>query len=397
MIQKLIKSMRINKSQQREGRMVTLEKNRGPSLIKNFDWFLLVLVLALNILGLIVVRSVSNHLNQPVLFKKQLIASVIGLACMLIMLFIDYKDLRVLSIPAYIGTVFLLVYTLVAGIGREEVGTKGWIDLGFFSFQPSELGKVTLSLVAAVFLERIKQGNGPINYLWLAGTTASLVGLVLMQPDFGTAVVYIFIFACMVFVWGIRYRTILIILVAGLVSLPVLLFGFMDKIFESFQITRILSFLNPEAYARDGAYQVLMSIRYIGSGRIFGVEPGTEKAARHVPEAATDSIFAVIGEEWGFIGTVTVVLLFTLFLLRCLYISRYARDKFGSYIVIGLMAMFLFHFVENVGMNIGMLPVTGIPLPFISYGGSSVLVSYIAVGIILGISMRRQRPMFEVQ
>jgi len=377
--------------------MVTLEKNKGPSLVKNFDWFLLILVLALNILGLIVVRSVSVHLNQPVLFTKQLIASVIGIGCMVFILLIDYKDLRILSIPIYIGTVFLLIYVLFKGIGREEVGTRGWIDLGFFSFQPSELGKVTLSIVAAVFLERIKQGNGPVNYLWLAGTTASLAGLVLMQPDFGTAVVYIFMFSFMVFVWGIRYRTILIIMAAGLVTLPILLFGFMDKIFKSFQINRILSFLNPEAYARTEAYQVLMSIRYIGSGRIFGVEPGTEKAARNVPEAATDSIFAVIGEQWGFIGTVTVVVLFTLFLLRCLYISRYAKDKLGSYIVIGLMAMFLFHFVENVGMNIGMLPVTGIPLPFISYGGSSVLVSYIAVGIILGISMRRERPMFEAE
>jgi len=377
--------------------MVTLEKNKGPSLVKNFDWFLLILVLALNILGRIVVRSVSVHMNQPVLFTKQLIASVIGIGCMVFILLIDYKDLRILSIPIYIGTVFLLIYVLFKGIGREEVGTRGWIDLGFFSFQPSELGKVTLSIVAAVFLERIKQGNGPVNYLWLAGTTASLAGLVLMQPDFGTAVVYIFMFSCMVFVWGIRYRTILIIMAAGLVTLPILLFGFMDKIFKSFQINRILSFLNPEAYARTEAYQVLMSIRYIGSGRIFGVEPGTEKAARNVPEAATDSIFAVIGEQWGFIGTVTVVVLFTLFLLRCLYISRYAKDKLGSYIVIGLMAMFLFHFVENVGMNIGMLPVTGIPLPFISYGGSSVLVSYIAVGIILGISMRRERPMFEAE
>ncbi len=377
--------------------MVTIEKNKGPSLVKNIDWILLCTALALNILGLIAVKSVSVHLNQPSLFTKQLIASVLGLVCMVLMMLIDYKDLRVLSVPAYIGTVLLLLFVLIAGVGLEEVGTNGWIVLGPFSFQPSELGKVTLSVVAAYFLERIKQGNGSYNYLWLFATTGSLVGLVLLQPDFGTSVVYMFMFACIIFVYGIRYRTILIIMAAGLISLPVLLFGLLDKVFESFQIERILSFLNPEAYARSGAYQVLMSIRYIGSGTLFGVEPGTEKAARNVPEAATDSIFAVIGEEWGFVGTVTVVLLFTLLLLRCLYIARFAKDKFGTYIVIGLMSMFLFHFVENVGMNIGLLPVTGIPLPFISYGGSSVLVSYIAVGIIMGISMRRERRMFEVE
>jgi rod shape determining protein RodA len=121
-----------------------------------------------------------------------------------------------------------------------------------------------------------------------------------------------------------------------------------------------------------------------------------EKAAKNVPEAETDSIFAVIGEQWGFVGAVAVIILFVALLLRCLYVSRFAKDKYGSYMVVGLMAMFLFHFVENVGMNIGMLPVTGIPLPFISYGGSSIIVNYIAIGVIVSISMRRQRPMFEV-
>ena len=123
---------------------------------------------------------------------------------------------------------------------------------------------------------------------------------------------------------------------------------------------------------------------------LTGVEKGTEKAARNVPVVESDSIFAVIGEEWGFIGAVLVITLFVFFLLRCLYISRYAKDKFGTYVVIGLMAMFLFHFIENIGMNLRMLPVTGIPLPFISYGGTYMIVCYIAVGIIVSISMRRQ-------
>lgn len=376
--------------------MITIEKNKGPSLIKNIDWFLIGIVLFLNLLGLLAIRSVSNHLNQPSLFTKQLIASIIGMACMVLIMMIDYKDLRFLSIPAYIGTLFLLIFVLVAGQGLEEVGTNGWIILGPLSFQPSELGKVTLTIVTAIFFERIKQGNGGLNYLWLIGSVGSLIGLVLLQPDFGTSVVYFFMLICMVFVFGIRYRVVIIGMAATLIALPILWFSVLEKVFKSFQIDRILSFLDPEAYARSGAYQVLMSIRYIGSGTLTGVEPGAEKAAKNVPASATDSIFAVIGEEWGFVGAVLVVALFVTLLLRCLYISRYAKDKFGSYIVIGLMAMFLFHFVENVGMNLGMLPVTGIPLPFISYGGSSMVVSYIAVGIIVSISMRRQRPMFEV-
>lgn len=376
--------------------MVTIEKNKGPSLIKNIDWFLISVVLLLNVLGLVAIRSVAGHLNQPTLFSKQLVASIIGMSCMVLIMMLDYKDFKILSIPAYAGTIFLLVFVLVAGTGLEEVGTKGWIDLGPVSFQPSELGKVTLVIVTAIFFERIKQGKGGLNYLWLMGSAGSLIGLVMLQPDFGTSVVYLFMLACMVFVYGIRYRILLIGLGATIVALPVLWFSVLEKVFDEYQVKRILSFLNPQAYARGEAYQVLMSILYIGSGTLTGVEPGMEKAARNVPEAETDSIFAVIGEQWGFVGAVAIIVLFVALLLRCLYISRFAKDKYGAYIVVGLMAMFLFHFVENVGMNIGMLPVTGIPLPFISYGGSSIIVNYIAIGVIVSISMRRQRPMFEV-
>lgn len=376
--------------------MVAVEKNKSHSILKNIDWMIIVTVLLLNTLGLIAVKSVSNHLNQPSLFTKQLIASIIGIGCMSLIMLLDYKDFRILSALAYIGTIFLLILVLIIGKGKEETGTQGWIDLGPASFQPSELGKITMTIVAALFLEKIKQGNGGLNYIWLAGSAASLVGLVMLQPDFGTSVVYVFMLACMIFVFGIKYRIILICLGALIVSLPVLWFSVLEKVFEEFQIDRILSFFNPEAYARTTDYQVRMAIRFVGSGMLTGVEPGTEKAAQTVPEAATDSIFAVIGEEWGFIGAVLLVALFVVLLLRCLYVARFAKDNFGSYIVIGLMSMFLFHFVENVGMNIRMLPVTGIPLPFISYGGTSVIVNYIAIGIIISISMRRQRPMFEV-
>jgi len=375
--------------------MVSIEKNKQNPLYKNIDWIVIVTVLLLNILGLLAVRSVSVHLNQPSLFKKQLAASIIGICVMVVIMLIDYNVIKYLSIPAYIVTVVFLVLVLIIGKGREETGTQGWLYLGPISFQPSEVGKITLAIVAAVFLERIKQGNGGLNYLWLVLTSASLIGLVLLQPDFGTSVVYMFMLACMIFIFGIKYRVILITLGAGIISLPVLWFSVLEKVFNPIQLNRILSFLNPDAYARTTDYQIRMAIRYIGSGMLTGVEKGTEKAAKNVPVVESDSIFAVIGEEWGFIGAVFVVSLFVLLLMRCLYISRYAKDKFGAYVVVGLMAMFLFHFVENIGMNLRMLPVTGIPLPFISSGGTYMIVCYIAVGIIVNISMRRQKPMFE--
>lgn len=376
--------------------MVAIEKNRGPSVIKNIDWIIIVAVIILNTVGLLAIKGVSDQLNQQSLFTKQLIASIIGIIAMAVIMMLDYKDFRFLSIPAYIGTVILLVYVLIAGIGLEETGTQGWIDLGPASFQPSELGKITLTMVSAVFLEKIKRGHGGIYYLWLFGSAASLIGLILLQPDFGTSVVYVFMLVFMIFVFGIKYRIILITLGVAIVSLPILWFSVLEKVFDQYQINRILSFFNPDAYAITTDYQVRMAIRYIGSGMLSGVEPGAEKAASNVPTPATDSIFAIIGERWGFIGTAVIVLIFAILLLRCLYVSRYAKDGFGSYMIIGLMAMFLFHFVENIGMNLRMLPVTGIPLPFISYGGTSVIVNYIAIGIIVSISMRRERPMFEV-
>jgi len=375
--------------------MVSIEKNKQNPLFKNIDWMMIVTVLILNTLGLLAVRSVSVHLDQPSLFKKQLIASIIGICLMIIIMLIDYNVIKFLSVPAYIVTAIFLILVLIFGEGREETGTQGWLILGPVSFQPSELGKVTLAIIAAVFLERIKQGNVGFNYIWLVLTSVSLVGLVLLQPDFGTSVVYMFMLACMIFIFGIKYRIILITLGAGIISLPILWFSVLEKVFNPAQLNRILSFLNPEAYARTTDYQIRMAIRYIGSGMLTGVEKGTEKAAKNVPVVESDSIFAVIGEEWGFIGGVFVISLFVILLLRCLYISRYAKDKFGSYVVAGLMAMFLFHFVENIGMNLRMFPVTGIPLPFISYGGTYMIVCYISVGIIVSISMRRQKPMFE--
>lgn len=377
--------------------MYAIEKNQGPSLVKNIDWFLIVNVILINAMGLIVLKGMSSpdQLNVPNLFMKQLIASILGIAVMIIVMIIDYKDLKILGIPAYFITIFLLVAVLLVGTGREETGTQGWILLGPLSIQPSELGKVAMVIAAAFYFEKIQQNRSIKNYILLLATSALPVGLVLLQPDFGTAVVYVFIFLCMLFVSGIKYRYIFIFGGATLLGLPLLWFTVLVNVLKEHQILRILSFINPAPYENTSGYQVRMAIRHIGRGQLTGVGIGNGKAVFNVPEVETDSIFSVVGEELGFIGAVILIALFTALLLRCLYVSRFAKDKFGSFLVVGLMSMFLFHFVENVGMNIGILPVTGIPLPFISSGGSSVVVNYLAIGIIVSVSMRRQKPMFE--
>lgn len=377
--------------------MYAIEKNKGPSLVKNIDWFLIVNVILINTMGLIVLRGMTSpdQLNVPNLFMKQLIASILGIAVMIVVMIIDYKDLKILGVPAYILTMMLLVAVLFLGEGREETGTQGWLLLGPLSMQPSELGKVAMVIAAAFYFEKFQQNRSIVNVILLLATSALPIGLVLLQPDFGTALVYVFIFLCMLFMSGIKYRYILIFGGAALLGLPLLWFTVLVNVLKEHQILRILSFINPAAYENTSGYQVRMAIRHIGRGQLAGVGLGQGRAVFMVPEVETDSIFAVVGEELGFIGAVILVALFVALLLRCLYIARFAKDKFGTYMVVGLMAMFFFHFVENVGMNIGILPVTGIPLPFVSSGGSSVVVNYLAIGIIVSVSMRRQKPMFE--
>lgn len=375
--------------------MYAIEKKNAPSLVKNIDWFIIINVLLINGIGLVVMKGMADQTGTPNLFMKQLIASILGIAVMIIVMLIDYKDLKILGIPAYFITIALLVAVLLVGVGKEETGSQAWLKLGPLSLQPSELGKVAMAIAAAYYFEKIQENRTFKNYVLLIATSALPIALVLLQPDFGTSVVYVFMFLCMLFVYGIKYRYIFIVGGVAVLGLPLLWYKVLVNVMQNHQIKRILSFINPSAYENDGAYQVLMAIRYIGRGRLTGVGLGKGKAVFVVPEVETDSIFAVVGEELGFIGAVALVVLFATLLLRCLYVARFAKDKFGSFLVIGLMAMFMFHFIENVGMNIGILPMTGIPLPFVSSGGSSVVVNYLAIGLIVSVSMRRQRPMFE--
>ena len=192
--------------------MYTIEKKKGPSLVRNIDWFLIVNVILINAIGLIVLRGMFSpaQKDMPGVFMKQLIASILGIAVMIIVMIIDYKDLRILGIPAYFATIALLVAVLFFGVGREETGTRGWLMLGPLSLQPSELGKVAMTISAAYFFEKLKENRSIKYYILLLATTALPIGLVLLQPDFGTAIVYVFMFLCMLFVYGIRYRIILI-------------------------------------------------------------------------------------------------------------------------------------------------------------------------------------------
>ncbi len=375
--------------------MLHVEKSQGLNVLKHYDWFLVLSVIALNTFGMIMITSVTTQINSPSSLIKQVVGIFGGGIAMIILSLVDYKDLKILGFAAYGFTTLLLVLVLIIGKGGEETGTQGWLDLGLFTYQPSEIGKVTFVVMNALYLENIVMKSGKYNYLKLMFFTAVPIFLVMLQPDFGTSLVYIFIFISMVFFAGIPYKYIFAGIGTAAASLPLIYYTGLYNLLPSYMKNRFYSFFNKDADPLGINYQVRLSIQYAGSGQLWGRGWGNGFAAETVPEARTDFIFSVIAEELGFFGAAVLILLFLVFFARCIYIAWYSRERYGSYIVMGLVAMIFAHFLENIGMNIGLLPVTGIPLPFISYGVSSVTTNLVAVGIILSISLRKQRPMFE--
>lgn len=378
--------------------MIFVEKANGVNLLKKFDYLIFIPVLMMSIIGIIVLSSATrimkNNINGDGMIIKQIIALVIGIVICLVLNIFDYKDFKLVGGIVYVINIVLLILVLVIGIGHSQVGMSGWFYFKGISFQPSELVKVSYVIFVSKFLYNIKQGDEiKKNVLKFVVYSILPLCLILAQPDAGTAMVLIFIIAIMVFISGIPYKYILACVLAFIISMPILWF----KVLDEYQKNRLISFISPESFPTTIGYNVIRSKLAIGSGQIYG--QGLYKGvliqtATGVPEKHTDFIFSVIGQELGFVGCITFLILVFTVLFRCIYVAKYSRDKFGSYVIIGLTAMFAFHFFENIGMSIGISPVTGIPLPFVSNGGSSLITNYIAIGIILSVSRRREsRPL----
>ncbi|MDR3121468.1 MAG: rod shape-determining protein RodA [Clostridiales bacterium] len=368
------------------------------STAKQFDVLLFAAVLTLTAVGyyfLYIVRPTFNGTDglTDASMRRQLLAIIIGIVGALFLSSIDYQYYQVPSYIGYIGSAFLLLVTALIGAGGQSTGTRGWIQMLGVSganFQPSEIAKITFVVVSASFLERIVQRRAAkADYVKLAFYAALPVGLVLLQKDTGTATVFLFMFFTMLFVSGLKYRYIFSMIGAALVSLP-LLWVFVLK---DYQKMRIVSFLNPELDITNTGYQANLARSAIGAGELFGRQLEDAGASRFsvVPTRHTDFIFTVVAEKVGFVGCVLFILLFVLILLRCYYVAASARDRYGSFMVTGLASMLAFHFIENISMCIGLMPITGIPLPFVSYGGTSMITNYIAIGIILSVSITREK------
>ncbi len=376
--------------------MYSVEKIPSESLVKHFDYLLITAVLILSGIGAVAVKSASlvmphgaDGSRMPVV---QVAAIVLGVVAALILSSIDYQYFKNFGFIYYFACVALLVLVLKFGTG-EEYGSKSWLNIAGFGFQPSEFAKIGFIFVVAYYLEKINETEDKTKKLFLLALFSAIpVGLVLRQPDMGTALVYIAIFCAMVFIAGLAYKYIGMGLLA---SIPVFITGWLF-VLDDYQKNRFRALFAPEAGATTYTFNVIRSIMAIGSGRLHGqgLFQGIQTQNAGVPVKESDFIFSVIGEEFGFIGTIVVVVIILSIVLRCIYIARSARDKFGSYIVIGIAGMFGFHFIENIGMSIGLLPVTGIPLPFVSAGGTSILANYLALGVVLSVSARRKRAYF---
>ena len=364
---------------------------------KNYNFRLLLYVLALNVIGILVINSASGQDEGMVM--KQMMGIALGLAMALVISLIPYQKLFAYSWGIYGGCIAILLAVLV--FGRNVNGATRWIEIAGIQFQPSEFVKHGLIVFGAWFLDKNVESLNSVKTLALiAAVFAVPVVLILEEPNLSTTLVIMFVLACMIFVAGLSYRWILgaLAVVTPVLGLLIYLARFTDVLtripfLRGYQVTRGLAWLNPDEYASTG-YQQANSIMAIGSGMLHGKGLNNNtlasvKNGNFLAEAQTDFIFAVIGEELGFIGCMVVIGLFAVLVFECLWTGHRAKDLPGKLIGCGVAALLSFQTFTNIAVATGIFPNTGIPLPFISYGVSSLVSMYIGLGVLLNVGLQR--------
>lgn len=357
---------------------------------RDFDWGLLLMVLLLCTISVFEIHSATLHTKYLGFDKKQVLWVLGGLTVMFLFAKIDYHKLIDLVPWLYGFFVFALAAVLVPGIGHKALGARRWIKLGPILFQPSEWMKLVMILAVARYFANL----GGRSLTWRDIFKAfALVGvpmlLILKQPDLGTSLTYIPILVIGLFLGGVNWKQSLILMVAASV---VVVGGWSSgKLLKPYQKARLTGFINPSNDPRGAGYQVLQAKIAVGAGGIWGkgTEKGTQTQGAFIPIPHADFIFAAFSEEHGFVGAIFVLLLYFLVLMRLIQNAQTAADLPGSLIIMGAVAVLTFQILVNVGMVIGFMPVTGIPLPLMSYGGSSVLFTFLALGVAMNVRMRR--------
>lgn len=361
--------------------------------LKNYKFILVLYVVALTVIGILLIGSA-----KPSVQNKQIFGMVLSLAMMLIVSLIDYNFILRFAWLIYLFMAGMLL--LVLAVGKSAGGAQRWIQFpGGFQFQPSELAKILIILFFAYFFMKYEEKLNTPKVLFASFALAAVpLGLIVMQPDLSTTIVTTLIFVTLLFVAGLSYKIVTGVLSVSIPS-AIILFTLLiqDKIpfIRQYQLTRIMAWLYPEDYPAD-AYQQQNAIMAIGSGQLWGkglnnTDATSVKNGNFIPEPQTDFIFAVAGEELGFIGTAIIIILLLFVTIECILIARKARDTAGKMICCGFAALVGFQSLVNIGVASGLLPNTGIPLPFVSYGLTSLLSLYIGVGLVLNVGLQKKK------
>ena len=368
--------------------LISIEHKR---ILRRIDFVLLFAAAAIIIYSLVIISS-ATHVNTPSeerfwYVQRQGLFAMVDVAIAVFFMNFDYRGLQQYGAPLYVFNLIMLLAVML--FGHAALGAQRWIQIGFISIQPSEFSKLIMIICLAAILEsRMGKLDTPQELLPIAAYVALPFLLVLKQPDLGTSLVFMAIFFGMVIACGINWKLFAVIVFAGVASMP-LLWQFL----KDYQKMRIMVFLDPNVDPLGSGYHIIQSKIAIGSGMLFGkgLFEGTQSQLNFLPENHTDFIFAVVGEEFGFAGAAFLLFLYLLVLWRGMQIARDASDIFGRLLAVGITSMLAFHVLVNVGMTTGIMPVTGIPLPLMSYGISSLTTNILAIAILMNIHLHKQK------
>ena len=356
-------------------------------LFKKLDWVLVISVLFLVTIGLLSIFSTS-YTHDSSFFYKQLGFIIAGFFLMLIFAFIDYRFFRnhpTLLIALYALSVLLLLGVFV--FGEPIRGASSWIKIGIFNIEPVELAKLVMILILAQYFSLRHIELYRIRHIIASGIYIGIPAiLVFFQPDFGSAMILIILWLGTMIIAGIKFRQLIALFLIGVILLSIAWLGLL----KDYQKDRIISFLNPYLDPQGSSYQRIQSVIAVGAGQFWGrgLGQGSQSQLDFLPEQHTDFIFASIAEEWGFVGILILFIFFFLLFWRIIKIALKSENNFARLFCVGALIVFLFQVFVNIGMNLGILPIAGISLPFISYGGSNLLISFVTLGIIQSIAVR---------
>jgi len=375
----------------------------NKKLFKNINIYIPITMILLIIIGMFAISSAVEinrvDSNGSIYLKKQIIAAILGIIAAIFIQFFDYRIFKEYYQLIFGSMVIILFMTHL--YGSNIGGGRRWIDIGFINFQPSEVSKIVLVLVLATILDRkdeldsLKDMILPFVYFLIPFV------LIILENDLGTALVLLVILIAMLYVAGFNKKFLYGFFGGGFLTVITLIsshifFNTPLPFLKEYQLNRLIAFINPNIDPQGIGYNIIQSKIAIGSGRLTGkgLFEGTQNQLNFLPEKHTDFIFSVLGEEFGFIGVLIVITLFIILFWQLFNIALQAKDRYGKLVVTGIIAMFFFHVVENIGMTMGVMPITGIPLPFISYGGTSMVTSITAIGIVLNINIRKKKLHF---